>query len=188
MLDTILHEKLADANWRLYFHGTGAAFDRFDESHIGEGPDANCALGVFVTDSPLCAAHYAENVAATPNDARVLLVLLNQTHEHEIQTYRDFYGCDLEDGGNPEHDRAHFVRLRAELAQRYTVAWFTLDDDGLIGVVLKPEDALIVGSISAQAARALADEDLPFASNAALLTRALELSAHYSTVKGSRPL
>ena len=153
-------EKLASENWGLYFHGTGQTFEAFDEAKIGMGQDANCGLGVFTTDQPWNGARYAKMVAKMPGEGRVLLVLLNETSNYEFDNFESFYGAEWAGTGSPRHTRKHFERLRKKLSKEYTAAWFTLDDDGLIGIALRLDNIAIVGSVSCEVANALQDDEL----------------------------
>lgn len=178
--------KLTDNRWGLYFHGTGGTFDAFADKYIGTSPDANSALGIFVTDDAYNAAHYAEKVCGQPRQARVLLVLVNETRNYEFESFEAFYGCDWPSGA-PDHNRSYFKALNVQLATHYTAAWFTLDDDGLIGVALKSKHTVIVGSLSCAAARSVADDETLHGQpcdrrfKTRLVRRAQELGAVHST-------
>ena len=146
-------EKILSNSWGLYFHGTRASFTTFSESHIGAGPEAHCALGVFGSDNPRVAANHAQMLLEDESGV-VLLVLLNETRSFQFTTYGQFLGRDAEHGPY-EHGREHFVWLRQELAREHTAARFALDGDGLIGIALRTEYAVVIGHVDLQIARTL---------------------------------
>lgn len=148
--------ELADGSWGLYFHGTARPFDAFADEFVGMSKDANSGLGHFVTSNPGSAANYAHMVGE--DKGVVLAVLLHEHRPFEFDTFESFYGADWPDTGEPGEDRAHFVRLRQQLIEQgYDSAFFTLDDDGLIGIGLQAKSVLVLGALTQEQARCLSE-------------------------------
>lgn len=161
-----LHQRWPDTEWRLMFHGTGHAFERFSEASIGRGRDANAALGVHLAEYPEAAAEYAEASVQDDQDgqhARVLVVALPARHPtQELNDFFKFFG--EADAGVPgkvdpldAKDATHFRQERARLrAAGHDVVDYE-DGEQVITVALDPADLVIVGSLTPEAAFALRD-------------------------------
>lgn len=171
---TELDQRWPGVAWRILFHGTGHDVPAFTEESIGRGADANAALGVHLAEFPDVAADYAVDSAASDATARrprVLIVALPARHPHPEWDSSVFFG--LEDPGIPGQTdpiaawtSADFVRWRQQLRERGHDAIDYEDGDQVITVALDPADAVILGEMTVEAARAfrevMDEEDVSF--------------------------
>jgi hypothetical protein len=144
---------------RLLFHGTGHAVPAFGEAFIGQGADANSALGVHLAEFPEAAAEYAtasQTRDAGATGARVLVVALKSQSPDPV--HWDFFRFFGEpDDGLPARDHAHFRAERARLrAEGHDVVDYE-DGEQVITVALDPADLIVLGELTVEAAEALAD-------------------------------
>lgn len=149
--------KLTNRHWGVYFHGTAAPFHEIDFTKVGMGADVNSALGFFVTNELTNAMRYANQVREGQQTGAVLVVALRSQYPYEFENFESFYGADWPEG-NPRHGRMHFERMRERLRTAgHDSAWFTLDDDGLIGIALAPEHAIVLAALTLEEAEQLKD-------------------------------
>lgn len=157
---THLQQRWPDTEFRIMFHGTAHGFDAFTEDSIGQGGDANSALGVHLAEWPHTAGEYAE--ANTQRDTagtkgRVLVVALAAYRpSQDLNDFFLFFGEP--DEARPglaaleAKDHAHFARERQRLiAAGHDVVDYE-DGEQVISVALNPADLVIVGELTPEVA------------------------------------
>ena len=97
------------------YHGSGADFDAFDHSHMGEGEGAQAyGWGTYVTEVEGIGKTYAEQNATTHNDALRALQHDVDAISDQLNRHRDDLKYDEE-----QLKRANEWRAEAELAYDY---------------------------------------------------------------------
>ena len=157
--------------WHLAFHGSVAAFQAFtDEGSVGQGGDANSALGIHLAVGATAAQHYAEQVQAfhalrgTHREMHVYVVAYREAPAYEA-THEEFFCVDLAEfpSGHPLHVTEQELaedeflhpasRFRTWLIDRGYRTVIRDDVEGLGGhiIVLDPANTCVLAQVSGSA-------------------------------------
>lgn len=143
------------AGWGLWFHGTGAAFEAFDDAKLLEGQDCNSGLGHFLSASVTGAMEYAEAFEAGGLPACVLVVAADEEKAYSAST--EEYWCVEEARRND--GIAYGVQVRAGLAaQGYkSLILDDLEGYGAAMAAFQARSLRVLGHLTMEEAWALDD-------------------------------
>lgn len=132
---------------RIVFHGTGKAFEAFDEAFLGVGGDRNSELGFHFADMPSEASDYRRG------DGRLLAVGAVTVNPFVETDYHAFFGYD--EAGNDVAGKGHFASMRGRLLEEGYDAVEYEDGEQTICVVMKASALRVLAELTEAEAEAV---------------------------------